>query len=110
MLYEVITVQENIYQYITEKATDVIYTISLDSKITFHNKAIERIFETSKENIEKEKYDHLMLPSDKEFAKKLHFDLLQGIKPPVFEHGFKTPNGKLVYLECSVTPLRNNFV
>jgi signal transduction histidine kinase len=31
--------------------------------------------------------------------------MLQGKKPPIFEHGFKTPKGKLVYLECSVTPL-----
>lgn len=99
--------KENLYSYITEKATDIIYTISLDSKITFHNNAIERIFETSKEIIEKEHYDHLMLPEDKELAKRLHEERLQG-KNSVFEHGFITPKGKLVYLECSATPLFND--
>ena len=98
-------IADDIYQYITEEATDVIYTISLDSKITFHNKAIEKIFESSIEEIEKERYDHLMIPHDKELARKIHADMLQGKKPPIFEHGFKTPKGKLVYLECSVTPL-----
>jgi len=98
-------VADDIYQYITEQATDVIYTISLDSKITFHNKAIEKIFETSIEEIEKNSYDHLMIPQDKELAKRIHSDMLQGKKPPIFEHGFETPKGKLVYLECSVTPL-----
>ena len=96
---------ENLYRYITKNASDIIYTITLDSKITFHNNAIEKIFETSKEIIEREHYDHLMLPQDKNLAKNLHRDLLQGKKPPIFEHGFTTPNGKLIYLECSVTPL-----
>lgn len=96
---------ENLYRYITLNASDIIYTISLDSRITLHNNAIERIFETSKEIIEREHYDHLMLPQDKDLAKNLHNDLLQGKKPPIFEHGFTTPKGRLVYLECSVTPL-----
>ena len=96
---------EKIYRYITEKASDIIYTISLDSKITFHNKSIEKIFDTSIELIEQEHYDNFMLPQDKEFAKKLHSDIFKGIYPPIFEHAFKTQKGKLVYLECSVTPL-----
>ncbi|PLX21433.1 MAG: hypothetical protein C0597_03350 [Marinilabiliales bacterium] len=98
-------IADDIYQYIIEKATDVIYTISLDSKITFHNKAIEKIFESSIEEIETKRYDHLMIPQDKDLAKKIHTEMLQGKTPPIFEHGFKTPKGKLVYLECSVTPL-----
>jgi len=96
---------ENLYRYITLNASDIIYTISLDSKITFHNNAVEKVFETSKEIIEREHYDHLMLPQDKDLAKNLHNDLLQGKKPPIFEHGFTTPKGRLVYLECSVTPI-----
>jgi len=99
---------EKKYRYLTEKATDIIYTISLDSKVTFYNKAIERIFEATTEEIEKNNYTYLMLPQDKEFAQKLHSDIFNGKKPPIFEHGFKTPKGKLVYLECSVTPLFNN--
>jgi len=99
--------QEDIYRYITEKAPDIIYTISLDAKITFHNKSIEKIFDTSIEEIEKNHYAHMMLPKDKEFAKKMHQERLQG-KSSVFEHGFKTPKGKVVYLEISATPIFNN--
>lgn len=98
--------EENIYRYITEKATDIIYTVSLDRKIKFYNKSIEKIFETTIEDIEKNQYDYLMLPSDKESAKKLHQERLEG-KSSVFEHGFKTPKGKLVYLECSVSPIKD---
>ncbi|MBI9055012.1 MAG: PAS domain-containing sensor histidine kinase [Bacteroidales bacterium] len=98
---------EKKYRYLTEKATDIIYTISLDSKVTFYNKAIERIFESTTEEIEQNNYTHLMLPQDKESALKLHSDIYNGKKPPIFEHGFKTPKGRLVYLECSVTPLFN---
>jgi len=98
---------EKKYRYLTEKASDIIYTISLDSTITFYNNAIERIFEATTEEIEKNNYTHLMLPQDKELAQKLHSDIYSGKKPPIFEHGFKTPKGKLVYLECSVTPLFN---
>ncbi|HAF29823.1 MAG TPA: hypothetical protein DCG75_12330 [Bacteroidales bacterium] len=95
---------ETIYRYITEKATDIIYSVTLDRKIKFHNKAIEQIFETSVEEIEKNHYDHLMLPEDKKLAKRLHEERLNG-KNSVFEHGFITPNGKLVYLECSANPI-----
>jgi PAS domain S-box-containing protein len=100
---------EKKYRYLTEKATDIIYTISLDSKVTFYNKAIERIFESTTEEIEQNNYTHLMLPQDKESALKLHSDIYNGKKPPIFEHGFKTPKGRLVYLECSVTPLFNEL-
>lgn len=96
--------QEDIYKYITEKAPDIIYTISLDAKITFHNKSIEKVFDTTIEEIEKNHYAHMMLPKDKEFAKKMHQERLQG-KSSVFEHGFQTPNGKVVYLEISATPI-----
>lgn len=94
----------DIYQYVVEKAKDVFYSVSLDSQITFHNKAIEDIFEAPLAEIQEKKYYHYMLPKDKEFAKKLHEERLQG-KSAVFEHGFITPKGKLVFLECSVTPL-----
>ncbi len=62
---------DKMYRYITEKATDIIYFVTLDHKIKFYNKSIEQVFETSVEEIEKNHYDHLMLPEDKEFAKKL---------------------------------------
>lgn len=95
---------EKMYRFITEKATDIIYSVTLDRKIKFYNKAIENVFETSVEEIEKNHYDHLMLPEDKQLAKKLHEERLQG-QSSVFEHGFITPKGKLVYLECSANPI-----
>ena len=99
-------IRDNIYKYLTEEATDIIYTISLDSTITFYNKAIEKVFEMPIEEIIEGHYTNLMLPKDKELAKKLHQERLQG-KSSVFEHGFKTPNGKIVYLEISANPIFN---
>jgi len=96
---------ERKYRFIAEKASDIIYSISLDRKITFYNRAAERIFEVPVEELAKKEYSHLMLPKDKEFAKKLHQDRLAGRKSPIFRHAFKTPKGKVVHLEFSVNPL-----
>ncbi len=96
---------ERKYRFIAEKASDIIYSISLDRKITFYNRAAERIFEVPIEELAKNEYSHLMLPKDKEFAKKLHQERLAGKKPPIFRHAFETPKGKIVYLEFSVNPL-----
>lgn len=93
------------YRFIAEKASDIIYSISLDSKITFYNRVIERVLDITKEEIEQHKYDHLMIPKDKEFAKKLHQDRLAGKTAPLFVQGFQTSKGKIVYLEISVNPL-----
>ncbi len=100
-------IKDDIYKFITENTTDIIYTVSLDSKITFYNKAIEKVFDTSIEEIEKNHYTQMMLPKDKEFAKKLHEDRLNG-KSSLFEHGFITPAGKIVYLEISANPIFND--
>lgn len=99
--------KEDIYKFITQNTTDIVYTVSLDSSIKFYNKAIEKIFETSIEEIERNHYTEMMLPKDKEFAKKLHEDRLNG-KSSMFEHGFITPNGKIVYLEISANPIFND--
>ncbi len=101
------TITLDYYKLIAEKETDIIYTVSLDSKIRFLNKSIEKVFETSIEEIEKNNFYHLMLPNDKELAKRLREERLNG-KSSVFEHGFMTPKGKLVYLECSATPIRDD--
>jgi len=100
------TLSDDFYKFITEKTTDIIYTVSLDSKVKFLNKSIENIFETSIEEIEKERFDHLMLPKDKELAERLREERLRG-ESSVFEHGFITPKGKLVFLECSSSPIYN---
>lgn len=100
-------IKDDIYKFITENTTDIIYTVTLDSKITFYNKAIEKLFDTSIEEIEKNHYAEMMLPEDKEFAKKLHEDRLNG-KSSLFEHGFITPTGKIVYLEISANPIFND--
>jgi len=110
---EALKESEKKYRFITEKASDIIYSVSLDYKIKFHNKAIERIFDETIEDIEKFRYDHMMLPQDKELAKELHESRLRGEHSAIFRHGFKTPKGKLVYLECSVSPLfddNNNVI
>ncbi|HRW62642.1 MAG TPA: PAS domain-containing sensor histidine kinase [Bacteroidales bacterium] len=110
---EALKESEKKYRFITEKASDIIYSVSLDYKIKFHNKAIERIFDETIEDIEKFRYDHMMLPQDKELAKELHESRLRGERSAIFRHGFKTPKGKLVYLECSVSPLfddNNNVI
>ncbi|MEE4198029.1 MAG: PAS domain-containing sensor histidine kinase [Bacteroidales bacterium] len=96
---------EKKYRFVAEKASDIIYSISLDRKITFYNRAAERIFETPVEELAKHEYSHLMVPKDKEFAKKLHQQRLEGKKSPIFRHAFKTPKGKIVHLEFSVNPL-----
>ena len=110
---EALKESERKYRFVAEKASDIIYSISLDSKVTFYNKTIERIFETSIEEIKELDYHHLMLPKDKNLAKELHKQRLEGKKSPIFKHGFKTPKGKLVYLEFSVNPLfdeKNNVI
>jgi len=110
---EALKESEKKYRFITEKASDIIYSVSLDYKIKFHNKAIERIFDETIEDIEKFRYDHMMLPQDKELAKELHESRLRGERSAIFRHGFKTPKGKLVYLECSVSPFfddNNNVI
>lgn len=99
--------KEDIYKFITQNTTDIVYTVELDSSIKFYNTAIEKIFETSIEEIERNHYNKMMLPKDKEFAKKLHEDRLNG-KSSLFEHGFETPNGKIVYLEISANPIFND--
>ncbi|MCB2197111.1 MAG: PAS domain-containing sensor histidine kinase [Bacteroidetes bacterium] len=99
--------KEDIYKFITQNTTDIVYTVELDSTIKFYNKAIEKIFETSIEEIERNHYTEMMLPKDKEFARKLHEDRLNG-KSSLFEHGFETPNGKIVYLEISANPIFND--
>ena len=96
---------EKKYRFIAEKASDIIYSISLDRKITFYNRAAERIFEVPVEELAKNEYSHLILPKDKEFAKKMHQERLAGKKSPIFRHAFKTPKGKIVHLEFSVNPL-----
>jgi len=100
---------ERKYRFIAEKASDIIYSISLDKKITFYNRAAERIFEVPVEELAKKEYSHLMLPKDKEFAKKLHQERLAGKKSPIFRHAFKTPKGKIVHLEFSVNPLFDDY-
>ena len=100
---------ERKYRFIAEKASDIIYSISLDRKITFYNRAAERIFEVPVEELAKKEYSHLMLPKDKEFAKKLHQERLAGKKSPIFRHAFKTPKGKIVHLEFSVNPLFDDY-
>jgi len=110
---EALKESEKKYRFITEKASDIIYSVSPDHKIKFYNKAIERIFDESVEDIEKFRYDHMMLPQDKELAKELHESRLRGERSAIFRHGFKTPKGKLVYLECSVSPFfddNNNVI
>lgn len=102
---EALIESEKKYRFVAEKASDIIYSISLDSKITFYNKTVERIFDATTEEISKFNYTHLMLPKDKSIAKDLHKARLEGKKSPIFKHGFKTPKGKLVYLEFSVNPL-----
>lgn len=99
---------ERKHRFVAEKASDIIYSISLDRRITFYNRAAERIFEVPIEELAKHEYSHLMLPKDKEFAKKLHEERLGGKKPPIFRHAFKTPKGKIVHLEFSVNPLFND--
>ena len=96
--------KSDFYKLITEKVSDIIYVVTLDSKVKFLNKSIEQIFDTSIEEIENNNFDHMMLPKDKKLAQKLKEERLSG-KNSVFEHGFTTPNGKLVYLECSATPI-----
>jgi len=96
---------EKKYRFIAEKASDIIYSISLDRKITFYNRAAERIFEVPVEELAKNEYSHLILPKDKEFSKKMHQERLAGKKSPIFRHAFKTPKGKIVHLEFSVNPL-----
>ncbi len=98
------TISNDFYKHITEKASDIIYTVTLDSKIKFLNKSVEDLFEATVEEIEKERFDHLMLPKDKELAKRLREERLKG-ESSIFEHGFITPKGKLVYLECSASPI-----
>ncbi|MFP4025909.1 MAG: PAS domain S-box protein [Thiohalospira sp.] len=96
---------EKKYRFIAEKASDIIYSISLDRKITFYNRVAERLFEVPVEELAKHEYSHYLLPKDKEFAKKLHQQRLAGKKSPIFRHAFKTPKGKIVHLEFSVNPL-----
>lgn len=104
---------ERKYRFVAEKASDIIYSVSLDKKITFYNRAAERVFEVPIEELAKHEYSHLMLPKDKEFARKLHEERLGGKKPPIFRHAFKTPKGKIVHLEFSVNPFfddENNVI
>ncbi|MFO7827506.1 MAG: PAS domain S-box protein [Bacteroidales bacterium] len=104
---------ERKHRFVAEKASDIIYSVSLDKKITFYNRVAERIFEVPIEELTKHEYSHLMLPKDKEFAKKLHEERLGGKRPPIFRHAFKTPKGKIIHLEFSVNPLfddHNNVI
>ena len=96
---------EKKYRFIAEKASDIIYSISLDRKITFYNRVAERLFEVPVEELAKHEYSHFLLPKDKELAKKLHQERLAGKKSSIFRHALKTPKGKVVHLEFSVNPL-----
>jgi PAS domain S-box-containing protein len=96
---------EKKYRFIAEKASDIIYSISLDRKITFYNRVAERLFEVPVEELAKHEYSHFLLPKDKELAKKLHQERLAGKKSSIFRHALKTPKGKAVHLEFSVNPL-----
>ena len=102
---EALKESEKKYRFIAEKASDIIYSISLDSSITFYNRVVEQIFDISVEELQRHKYDHFMSMADKNYANELHQERLKGLKSPIFRHKFITPSGKVVYLEFSVAPL-----
>jgi PAS domain S-box-containing protein len=102
---EALKESEKKYRFIAEKASDIIYSISLDSSITFYNRVVEQIFDISVEELQRHKYDHFMSMADRDYANELHQERLKGLKSPIFRHKFITPSGKTVYLEFSVAPL-----
>ncbi|MGE0090283.1 MAG: PAS domain S-box protein [Bacteroidales bacterium] len=102
---EALKESEKKYRFIAEKASDIIYSISLDSRITFYNRVVEQIFDISVEELQRHNYDHFMSMADKDYANELHQERLKGVKSPIFRHKFITPSGKVVYLEFSVAPL-----
>jgi PAS domain S-box-containing protein len=92
------------YQNLIENARDVIFTVSLDRKITFLNPAFETITGWRREGWLGEDFTLLIHPDDIHITDEIYQRVLNGEIPPGFELHILLKSGDYITAEFVITP------
>ncbi|VVB91877.1 Methanogenesis regulatory histidine kinase FilI [uncultured archaeon] len=92
------------YQNLIENARDVIFTVSLDRKITFLNPAFETITGWRREEWLGEDFTLLIHPDDLHLTNEIYQRVLNGEIPPGFELRILLKSGDYITAEFVITP------
>lgn len=99
---------ERRYQNLIALVPDVVFTVSLDGKITSLNPAVEPVTGWSRDGWLNQPYDHYLHPDDLPLAKAILQRIRRGETPPSIEVRVRTKSGKYLLVEVTAAPIERN--
>ncbi len=99
---------ETRYRSLIDEAKDAIFTLSNDGRILELNKAVEVITGWEPTLWIGRNFTDPLLPEDREKARALFAEVVQGGHPPSFELRIRSRSGKMLDLEFAISPRYKN--